>query len=158
MDDPAIIALAKTELLKSRQCVPSACLTDPWCTGFAWSSSSSKEERAVTSAVSVADEIGFATIMFHRRHLFDHSEGLADEKCVADSNENLPTETGTSRDSCVSAPNRGGCLEMASIIHHGFHEILRPDEVPIQRHQQGPYRKMVPSGCRKRNRATTCPL
>lgn len=69
----------------------------------------------------------FATRMFHRRHVYEHKGGEADEKYIADSGDDSVrvkqalTETQESANRIASV-----VLAMAKNLHSGFHEILPP--------------------------------
>ncbi len=84
-----------------------------------------------------ADEIGFAKLMFHRRHVYEHKGGEADEKYVADSSDRSVRIKQALRETPESAHRIAELvLRMAANHHRGFHEILRPEEKPIQRHKR----------------------
>ena len=83
------------------------------------------------------DEVGFATLMFHRRHVYEHRGGEADEKYITDSGDNSVRPKQALRETIESAHRIVGLiLKMATNLHRGFHEILPPDEVRIQQHQR----------------------
>lgn len=84
-----------------------------------------------------ADDIEVATLMFHRRHVYEHRGGEADEKYIADSGDNSVRPKQALRETPESAHRIAGVvLRMAANLHRGFHEILAPEEEPIQRHRR----------------------
>jgi len=83
------------------------------------------------------DEVSFATLMFHRRHVYEHSGGEADERYIADSGDKSARLKQALRETVESAHRTAAVVQkMASNLHRGFHEIFPADEVPIQRHQR----------------------
>ena len=84
-----------------------------------------------------ADDVEFAKLMFHRRHVYEHKGGEADEKYIADSGDNSVRPKQALRETLESAHRVVGLiLRMAANLHRGFHEILPPDGEPIERHQR----------------------
>jgi len=84
-------------------------------------------------------DIDFATLMFHRRHVYEHSGGEADEKYIADSGDSSVRLKQALRETVQSAHQIAGAVQkMASNLHRGFHEIIPTDGRPIQRHRQLP--------------------
>ncbi len=89
----------------------------------------------ITDGLKV-DDIEFAKIMFCRRHVYEHNGGEADERYIAESGDNSVRVKQALRETAESAHRIAGLiLRMASNLHHGFHEILRPEQGPIQRHR-----------------------
>jgi endogenous inhibitor of DNA gyrase (YacG/DUF329 family) len=83
-----------------------------------------------------AADVEFATLMFHRRHVYEHGGGEADERYIADSGDRSVRLKQALRETIQSAHEIAGTVQkMASNLHHGFHEIFPADEVPIKRHQ-----------------------
>lgn len=83
------------------------------------------------------DEVEFATLMFHRRHVYEHKGGEADEKYIADSGDNSVRPKQALHETKDSAHRIAGLvLKIARNLHQGFHEIFPPDEVRIQRQQR----------------------
>lgn len=81
------------------------------------------------------DDIAFAILMFHRRHVYEHNGGEADEKYIRDSGDT------TVRPKQMLHESRETALRITDVvikigknIHEGFHEIFPPDEKPIQIH------------------------
>lgn len=83
------------------------------------------------------EDVEFAKLMFHRRHVYEHKGGEADEKYIADSGDNSVRPKQALRETRESAHRVAGLVvKMAANLHWGFHEILPPEEEPIQRHQR----------------------
>jgi hypothetical protein len=83
------------------------------------------------------DDIEFTKLMFHRRHVYEHEGGEADEKHIADSGDKTVRLKQALRETVESAHRiAGAILKMASNLHRGFHEIFPPEERPIQEHQR----------------------
>lgn len=83
------------------------------------------------------EDVEFAKLMFHRRHVYEHKGGEADEKYIADSGDNSVRPKQALRETRESAHRVAGLVvKMAANLHRGFHEILPPEEEPIQRHQR----------------------
>lgn len=83
------------------------------------------------------DEIDFAKLMFHRRHVYEHRGGEADEKYIADSGDTSVRVKQALRETVQSAHQIVGIVEkMAANLHRGFHSIFPPDERPIKRHKE----------------------
>jgi hypothetical protein len=72
-----------------------------------------------------ADDIDFVTLMFHRRHVYEHNGGEADEKYIADSGDNSVRPKQTLHETQDSAQRLTGLIvKMARNLHHGFHDIF----------------------------------
>jgi len=90
----------------------------------------------VLSGISVEDA-SFATLMFHRRHVYEHKGGEADEKYIADSGDQVRLKQAL-RESQESAHRTASLvMKLAANLHKGFHEIFPPLEEPIQWHERG---------------------
>jgi hypothetical protein len=84
-----------------------------------------------------ADEIEFAKLMFHRRHVYEHEGGEADEKYIAVSGDKTVRLKQALRETNESAHRIAAVVQkMASNLHRGFHEIFPPEASPIQEHQR----------------------
>lgn len=84
-----------------------------------------------------AADVDFTKLMFHRRHVYEHGGGEADEKYIADSGDKSVQLKQALRETVQSAHQIARAVQkMASNLHRGFHEILAADEVPIKTHQQ----------------------
>jgi hypothetical protein len=82
------------------------------------------------------DDVAFATLMFHRRHIYEHKGGEADEKYIRESGDNVRPkqalrETKESAHRTVNVVSR-----LATNLHAGFHEIFPPDQEALERHRR----------------------
>jgi hypothetical protein len=77
------------------------------------------------------DERAVAKLMFHRRHVYEHLGGEADQKYVADSGDNV--RVGQALRETVDSAHRivGIVHKLACNVHAGFHEIFLVDEKSI---------------------------
>ncbi len=83
------------------------------------------------------DDIEFATLMFQRRHVYEHCGGEADEDYIANSGDKSVRVKQALRESVESAHRIAGAVQkMACNLHRGFHEIFPVDEFWIKKHQQ----------------------
>lgn len=75
----------------------------------------------------------FVKLMFHRRHVYEHNGGEADEKYIRESGDNSVRlkqalrETQSTSQRCTEI-----AVKMARNLHQGFHEIFPPEDWPIQ--------------------------
>ncbi len=84
------------------------------------------------------DDVEFAKFMFHRRHVYEHKGGEADEKYIADSGDKSVRPKQVLHETIESAHRIVGLVSrMAENLHIGFHSIFPPEEKPIQRFQRG---------------------
>ena len=82
------------------------------------------------------DEKAFAKLMFHRRHVYEHLGGEADQKYINDSGENVRVGQAL-RESVETAHRIVGIVhKMACNVHGGFHEIFPVDKKPIDRYEK----------------------
>lgn len=80
------------------------------------------------------DDIAFAVLMFHRRHVYEHKGGEADEKYISDSGDSVRVKQAL-RESQESAHHIANVvIKLATNLHTGFHEIFPPLDEPIQWH------------------------
>jgi hypothetical protein len=92
--------------------------------------------------ISVAKDLtegekAFAKRMFHRRHVYEHRGGEADQKYVNDSGENDVRVGQALRESVETAHGIVGIVhKIASNVHAGFHEIFLVDNRPIERYEK----------------------
>lgn len=82
-----------------------------------------------------ADDVAFVTRMFHRRHVYEHKGGEADEAYIRDSGDTVRLkqalrETKESAHRTVSLVSK-----LVGNLHAGFHSILPADETAITRNQ-----------------------
>jgi hypothetical protein len=83
------------------------------------------------------DDKAFAKRMFHRRHVYEHRGGEADQKYINDSGENDVRVGQALRESVESAHRILGLThKMACNVHNGFHEIFLVDRKPIERYEK----------------------
>ncbi len=93
-----------------------------------------------------SEDIEIAALMFHRRHVYEHNGGEADEKYISDSGDTSvrPKQVlRESRDSALRIAELVG--RMGQNLHEGFHELFPPEEEPIRLYektaqQRGPRR------------------
>jgi hypothetical protein len=82
------------------------------------------------------EDVEFAKLMFHRRHVYEHKGGEADEKYIEDSGDNSVRPKQLLRETVESAHRIAGLVEkMAANLHRGFQEIFPPEQGPIKRHR-----------------------
>lgn len=80
-------------------------------------------------------DVNFGTLMFHRRHVYEHNGGEADAKYLADSGDTTVREKQTLRETQESAHRIAGLVQrFATNLHRGFHDIFPPRPEPIERH------------------------
>jgi endogenous inhibitor of DNA gyrase (YacG/DUF329 family) len=82
--------------------------------------------RGVKSA-----EADFAKRMFHRRHVYEHKGGEADEKYIKDSGDAVRLKQRLHNTKEESHNLIGILLRVAGNLHSGFHELIPPAEAPI---------------------------
>ncbi len=84
----------------------------------------------ILKGLSGADA-GFLTLMFHRRHVYEHKGGEADEKYIADSGDPVRPKQALreTKDSAHRTIDLVG--RIAVNLHDGFHAIFPPLEEPI---------------------------
>jgi hypothetical protein len=79
------------------------------------------------------DDIVFADLMFHRRHVYEHRSGEADEKYISDSGDTAVRPRQLLRETQQSAHRICTTVaHMAASLHDGFHEILPPHKPGAQ--------------------------
>lgn len=82
------------------------------------------------------DDGAFATLMFHRRHVYEHNGGEADEKYIADSGDQVRLKQAL-RETQESAHRIASIVvKLATNLHNGFHDIFPPLEEPIEWHKR----------------------
>jgi hypothetical protein len=83
------------------------------------------------------EDVEFATLMFHRRHVYEHKAGEADEKYIADSGEVSVRPKQALRETQESAHRIAGLvLKMAGNLHRAFHEIIPAESGPIEHYRK----------------------
>ncbi len=84
-----------------------------------------------------AEEVKFAELMFHRRHVYEHGGGVADEKYLNDSGDRSVRLRQALHETVESAHETVNVvLKMARNVHRGFHEIVPADEEAIAFHRR----------------------
>ena len=82
------------------------------------------------------EDVAFGTLMFHRRHVYEHKGGEADEKYIADSGDKVRLKQAL-RETQESAHRTANfVMKLATNLHRGFHEIFPPLEEPIRRNER----------------------
>ena len=83
------------------------------------------------------EDIQFATIMFHRRHVYEHRGGEADEKYIVESGDTSVRPKQAIRESQESAHRIAGLIvKMAGNLHRCFHELFPAEEGPIEHYRR----------------------
>jgi hypothetical protein len=101
-----------------------------------------REDLEEVFGIDIQDGIGsadfeFAKLMFHRRHVYEHKGGEADEKYIADSGDKSVRPKQALRETQDSAHRTCGLVvKMAGNLHRGFHEILPADDGPIKQYER----------------------
>jgi hypothetical protein len=79
----------------------------------------------------------FARLMFHRRHVYEHKGGEADEKYIIDSGDTSVRVKQALQETQESAHRASSLvLKMAFNLHRGFHEILPVNQGPIKQYEK----------------------
>jgi len=90
----------------------------------------------ILDGVPTAD-VECAALMFHRRHVYEHGGGEADDKYIADSGDTSVRPKQALRETKESAHRLAGIiLRMATNLQRGFHELLPPEQWPVLRRQR----------------------
>jgi hypothetical protein len=90
----------------------------------------------IVNGLSAAD-VEFAKLMFHRRHVYEHKGGEADEKYIAESGDASVRLKQALRETQESAHRTASLVSrMATNLQRGFHELLPPVEAPIRRYER----------------------
>ena len=83
-----------------------------------------------------AEDGAFATLMFHRRHVYEHKGGEADEKYIADSGDQVRLKQALRETQGSAHRTASVVVKLAANLHKGFHDILPSLEEPIQWHNR----------------------
>ena len=95
----------------------------------------------ILGTLGAADR-AFAVLMFHRRHVYEHNGGVADEKYLQDSGDAGVRLHQHMRETQEDAHRLIGLVSrMAKALHLGFHDIFPPEAFPIQIHRERQDRK-----------------
>lgn len=82
------------------------------------------------------EDVALAKLKFHRRHVYEHKGGEADEKYIADSGDKVRLKQAL-RETQESAHCTANLVKkLATNLHKGFHEIFPPLEEEIRRHER----------------------
>jgi hypothetical protein len=80
-------------------------------------------------------DVAFSKRMFHRRHVYEHRGGEADDKYIEDSGEKVRLKQRL-RETQESAHRTASLLvRLAMNLHKGFHTIFPPLKEPIRKHE-----------------------
>ncbi|MBY4870766.1 hypothetical protein K6W76_30450 [Burkholderia anthina] len=83
-----------------------------------------------------ADEIEFATRMFHRRHVYEHNGGEVDQRYLDESGDKTVRLKQHIQETQQDGHRLTNSLvKMARNLHKGFHEIIPPLPKPIEAHE-----------------------
>lgn len=84
----------------------------------------------------VGAEVAFAKMMMHRRHVYTHNGGVADEKYVRESGDPDAREGVLIRETQVNVHRLIGVLiRIVENVDSDFHEIFQPTEWPMRNYQ-----------------------
>ena len=84
----------------------------------------------------IPEDVAFATLRFHRRHVYEHRGGEADEKYIADSGDNVRLKQAL-RETKESAHRTASLVKrLGANLHSAFHDIFPPLEEPIRWNRQ----------------------
>lgn len=79
----------------------------------------------------------FSILMFHRRHVYEHNGGEADEKYIKDSGDVSVKPKQMIRESKESATRFVELVRrLGENFHEGFHDIFPPEEKPVSMHKE----------------------
>lgn len=82
-------------------------------------------------------EIEFSILMFHRRHIYEHKGGEADEKYIKDSGDASVRPKQELKETKVSSEKITDLVvKMGQNLHEGFHSIFPPEKMPITYHEK----------------------
>ena len=85
---------------------------------------------------SLANEMSFLRMMMHRRHIFEHNGGVADERYVRESGDQAARDGVLIRETQGNAHRLIGYLtRIAENFDADFHEIFPPTAWPIEHHR-----------------------
>ena len=83
------------------------------------------------------DDVAFATLMFHRRHVYEHNGGVVDEKYLKDSRDTTVRLRQEIHESQASAHRIVGVVaKMAENLNNGFHDIFPPEAELVRRYSE----------------------
>lgn len=80
-----------------------------------------------------AQDIDFAALMFHRRHVYEHNGGEADAKYISESGDTSVAPKQMIRETMESAHRIAALVtKMVQNLHAGFHDIFPPHPTPLK--------------------------
>ncbi len=82
------------------------------------------------------EDVAFGTLMFHRRHVYEHKGGEADEKYIADSGDNVRLKQALRETQESAHATANFVMKIALNLHRGFHDIFPPLEEPILQNER----------------------
>ena len=83
------------------------------------------------------NQLGFLRMMMHRRHVFEHNGGVADERYVRESGDQAAREGALLRETQHNAHRLiGNLTRMFDNFDKDFHEIFPPTFEPIENHRR----------------------
>jgi hypothetical protein len=82
------------------------------------------------------EDIAFITLRFHRRHVYEHRGGEADEKYIQDSGDSVRLKQALREDQGSVHRTASMVKKLATNLHMGFHKIVPPIEEPIEYHRR----------------------
>jgi hypothetical protein len=75
--------------------------------------------------------------MFHRRHVYEHNGGEADEEYIRESGDTEVRPKQALRESQDTVHRLIGLvLKIAANLHHGFHLLIPPLAEPVRWHDE----------------------
>lgn len=88
-------------------------------------------------------EVTFGKLMFHRRHVYEHNGGEADEKYIAATGDSVRVKQAL-RESQESTHRLANLISrLGTSLHKGFHEIFPPFDEPISHYEANKARGWV---------------
>lgn len=79
------------------------------------------------------DYIGFAILMFHRRHVYEHNGGEVDEKYIRDSGDSSVRPKQVIRETRETSSRIADlAIKMGNNMAIGFHDIFPPEDIPVR--------------------------
>jgi hypothetical protein len=81
------------------------------------------------------EDIAFTKLMFHRRHVYEHKGGEADEKYLADSGDQVRFKQALRETQESSHRIASLVIRIAKNLHEDFHKLFPPLDEPIKLHE-----------------------
>jgi hypothetical protein len=80
-----------------------------------------------------AEEVKFLNLMFHRRHVYEHCGGVADQRYLDEAGDESIRLGQALRETKSNAQRFGALLKnMAANLDEGFHQIFPPNETAVR--------------------------